>query len=130
MLASVNKNDEILGYISYYINWNTSSVDGFTIMAFSNNNIEFARDVHLAFCDCFYKYNLNRISFIVCADNPFVKSCRNFARNHGGKECGYYRDAIKLLDNKLHDIVCFEYLSKEFSYDNYDLLKKKSIVET
>ena len=57
---------------------------------------------------------MNRMSWCCFADNPALRGYRNFIKNHGGKECGYYRQVTKLQDGMLHDKVEFEILASEF----------------
>lgn len=112
--VSVDKDDNVIGYIAYAVDWAVMSCDQFAIISFKRGSVEFARDIYIAVCNIFEVYHMNRISWYAYADNPAVRGYRNFIRDHGGRECGYYREAAKLLDGKLHDSVCFEILAKEF----------------
>lgn len=77
-------------------------------------NLEFIKDVHKAIVGLFYKYNMNRLQWSCYIDNPAIRGYRNFIKKYGGRECGHYRQIVKLQDGKLHDIVEFEILAKEF----------------
>lgn len=112
--VSVDKDDNVIGYISYNVDWDAMSADNWGIISFDKGNIEFAKDLYQAICDCFEIYRLNRISWFCYADNPAIRGYRNFIKKHGGRECGYYRQYIKLKDGKLHDSVSFEILAEEF----------------
>lgn len=112
--VSVNKNDDVLGYISYSVDWTSMSATNFGIISFRKNSIEFAKDLYKAICDLFEVYHMNRISWNAYADNPAIRGYRNFIKKHGGRECGYYRQIVRLQDGKLHDSVCFEILAQEF----------------
>lgn len=112
--VSVDKNDNVIGCISYNVDWVSMSADGFGIISFDKGNIEFAKDLYIAICDCFEVYHLNRISWNCYADNPAIRGYRNFVKKHGGRECAYFRQYIKLRDGKLHDSVSFEILASEF----------------
>lgn len=112
--VSIDKNNNVIGYISYSITWLSFSADRFGIISFDKGNIEFAKDVYDVICDLFEKYNMNRISWLCYADNPAIRGYRNFIRKHGGRECGYKRQAARLQDGKLHDSVEFEILAREF----------------
>lgn len=113
--VSVDKNDNVIGYITYTVDWEIMSADYWGIISFRKNSIEFAKDLYSAICNCFEKFNLNRIGWKCYADNPAIKGYRNFIKKHGGKECGYHRQIAKLLDGKLHDSVEFEILREEFN---------------
>lgn len=112
--VSVDKNDNLIGYISYSVDWIAMSTDRFGIISFDKGNILFAKDVYKAICDLFEVYHMNRISWCAYADNPAIRGYRNFIRKHGGRECGYHRQNARLQDGKLHDSVEFEILACEF----------------
>lgn len=112
--VSVDDDDNVIGYVSYSINWIAMSADRFGIISFKKGSIMFAKDVYKAICDLFEVYHMNRISWFAYVDNPAIRGYRNFIKKHGGKECGYHRQVAKLQDGKLHDSVEFEILSCEF----------------
>lgn len=112
--VSIDKYRRIVGYISYYVDWVTMSADRFGIISFDKGNLTFAKDLYQAICDLFEKYHMNRIEWVAFADNPAIRAYRNFIRKHGGKECGYKRQCVKLQDGKLHDSIEFEILASEF----------------
>lgn len=112
--VSVDKDDNIIGYISYAVNWTAMSADRFGIISFRKGSMEFAKDLYKVVCDLFEVYHMNRISWGAYEDNPAVRGYRNFIKKHGGRECGHCRQAVKLQDGKLHDSVSFEILAAEF----------------
>lgn len=112
--VSVDNSGNVIGYISYSVNWVAMSADNFGIISFKKGNIEFAKDLYTVICNIFEKYHMNRMSWCCFADNPAIKGYRNFIKNHGGKECGYFRQVTKLQDGMLHDKVEFEILASEF----------------
>lgn len=112
--VSIDKNDNIIGYISYSVDWVSMNADKFGIISFDRGNIEFGKDVYRVICDLFKKYHMNRISWYAYVENPAVRAYRNFIKKHGGRECGYYRQRAKLQDGRLHDSVQFEILAEEF----------------
>ena len=116
--VSVDKNNNVIGYISYGVDWVTMTADRFGIISFDKGNIEFAKDLYKVICDIFEKYNMNRMSWYCIADNPAIRGYRNFIKRYGGKECGYYRQCAKLQDGKLHDTVIFEIISSEFKKED------------
>ena len=113
--VSVDKNDNVVGFISYGINWASMSAERFGIISFDKGSLIFGRDLFQVICNLFEVYHMNRISWQAYADNPAVKSYRMFIKKHGGKECGYFRQNRKLQDGLLHDTVLFEILASEFN---------------
>lgn len=112
--VSVDKDDNVIGYIDYSVDWAAMSADRIGIISFRKGSVEFAKDVYTAICDLFEKYHMNRIQWFAFADNPAIRGYRNFIKRHGGRECAYFRQYIKLMDGKLHDSVSFEILAEEF----------------
>lgn len=112
--VSVDKDDNIIGYITYAVDWMAMSADRFGIISYRKGNVEFARDLYQVITNCFEIFHLNRVSWCCYADNPAIRGYRNFIKRHGGRECGYYRQITKLQDGKLHDSVDFEIMTEEF----------------
>lgn len=112
--VSVDDDDNVIGYISYSINWIAMSADRFGIISFKKGSIMFAKDVYKVICNLFEVYHMNRISWLAYADNPAIRGYRNFIKKHGGRECAYRRQVAKLQDGKIHDSVEFEILACEF----------------
>ena len=112
--VSVDKNDKVIGYIAYNVDHASLSASSFGIISYDRGNLTFVKDVYQAVEDIFLKYNFNRIEWYCYADNPAVNGYRNFIKRVGGRECGYKRQHVMLLDHKLHDTVEFEILKEEF----------------
>lgn len=112
--VSVDKENNVIGYITYEVDWSAMSADKFGIISFKKGSIEFVKDVYRAICNLFEIYHMNRISWFAYVDNPAIRGYRNFIKKHGGVECAYYRQITKLQDGKLHDAVNFEILAEEF----------------
>ncbi len=112
--VSVDKEDNVIGYIGYRVDWSAMSADGFGIISFKKNSIEFAKDLYKAICNLFEIYHMNRVCWAAYTDNPAIRGYRNFIKKHGGRECGHYRQIARLQDGKLHDSVEFEILAEEF----------------
>lgn len=112
--VSIDKENNVIGYISYCIDWSSLSADRFAAISFKKGSIEFAKDLYEVVCNIFEKYNLNRLGWWCFADNPAISGYRNFIKKHGGRECGYQRQIARLQDGRLHDSVEFEILSVEW----------------
>lgn len=112
--VSVDKDNNVIGYIGYSVDWAAMSAWQFGIISYRKGSVEFARDVYKAVCNLFEVYHMNRIQWCAYADNPAIRGYRNFIKKHGGRECGYYRQAARLQDGRLHDCVNFEILAEEF----------------
>lgn len=112
--VSVDKDDQVIGYIGYSVDWVAMSADNFAIISYDKGNLGFVRDLCKVICNLFCVYHMNRISWRAYADNPAIRGYRNYIKKHGGRECGYHRQVVRLQDGRLHDSVEFEILAEEF----------------
>lgn len=112
--VSVDRFENIIGYISYSIDWAAMNAYNFGIISFDKGNILFAKDLYGAVCDLFEVYHMNRIGWFSYSGNPAIRGYRNFIKRHGGRECGYRHQCVKLQDGKLHDSIEFEILACDF----------------
>lgn len=117
IFVSVDEEDNIVGLINYSLDWVTMTAYQLGIIGFADNfknRLLFAKDIIKAIDDIFIKYNLNRLSWYVVEDNPVIKSYRKYIEKVGGKECGRFRQNVKLQDGKMHNEVSFEILKEEY----------------
>lgn len=112
--VSVDKDDNVLGYIGYAIDWSSKRVYNFGFLSFQKGNMTFVRDSYQAFKNLFEVYHFHSVEFLCYVDNPAVRGYRNLMRKFGGRECAYMRDEALLLDGKLHDAVKFEILDSDY----------------
>ena len=112
--VSVDKENHVIGYIAYRIDWSAMSADQFGMISYQKGNLEFVRDLYQVIYNLFKVYHMNRISWFCYTDNPAIRGYRNFIKRYGGRECGYYRQIARLQDGQIHDGVEFEILAEEF----------------
>lgn len=113
--ASVDKDNNLLGFVCYEVHRDVQSAYGFGALSFiEGGSVEFAIDLKQAVFDIFLKYGLNRMEWGCFVENPAIKGYRKFIKRYGGRECGYRRKANMLMDGKLHDSVTFEILREDF----------------
>lgn len=115
--VSVDKYDNVIGYIGYSVDYVSKSAFNFGIVSFNKPSIIFARDLVNCIKDVFVVYNFNKIEWYCYADNPAIRGYRNLINKFGGKEVGYLRQSSILMDGKYHDTVIFEILKSELNYD-------------
>ena len=109
----LNNNYEVVGYITYTINFASKVVDDFGIISFKPS-VCFGRDLMKIIDNIFIKYNMNKIEFRAFADNPIIKHYYNFIDKYGGRVVGTLIDSVMLEDGKLHDDVMFELFKKDY----------------
>lgn len=112
--VSVDKDENVLGYIGYSIDWSAKRVYNFGFISFQKGNMNFVRDAYQAFKNLFEVYHLHSVEWLCYVDNPAIRGYRNIVRKFAGRECAYMRDEALLLDGKLHDAVKFEILDSDY----------------
>ena len=106
--VSVDDDDNVIGYISYYCNPVLRRANNFGILSFDKGNMTFIKDCKQTILDIFLKYHLEAAEWFCYKDNPAIRLYRNFIRNYGGREVGTLRRCAKAYDGVLRDIVIFE----------------------
>ena len=104
----VDKDNNVTGYFSYWVDWQSLSVSNFGLMSFADNNVEFIREVINHIVDLFAFHNINRIDFWCFKDNPANEGYAKLVKRFGGKQVGELHQVSCLLDGQLHDTVSYE----------------------
>lgn len=112
--VSVDKDNNVLGYISYQIGRQANFVDEFGIIAFVDNSITFGKDLHQVILDMFFKFNFHKLSFQVVVGNPIERYYDKFVNKYRGRIVGIKYDECKLYDNNLYDIKLYEIMKSNF----------------
>lgn len=112
--VSVDKGDNVIGYISYNIDRNINGVSCFGIMNFSNNMLEFGKDVFRTIEDVFLKYNFDRAEWLVVCGNPIERTYDKLCAKYGGRIVGVFRNSTKTMDNVIRDTKIYEILKEDF----------------
>lgn len=114
MFASIDNDENIIGFISYDVHHTTMSADNLAIMSFDRGNITFGKDLKQAIDDIFNKYHMNRLEFQCIEGNPSFSTYKRLCRKYGGNIVGHSHDCIKLMDGRLHDLYTFEIMSEGY----------------
>lgn len=113
--ASVDENDNVIGYISYGVDWETMTTCGFGAISFAPaGNVLFAYDLRKVIDDIFVKFNYNRVEWWAYEDNPAIRGYDAFIKRCGGRRAGYLRQNIKLMDGKIHNSIIYEILREDY----------------
>ena len=121
--AVIHSNNEVVGYISYAINYASKVVDRVGIISFKPSEC-FGRDLIKVIDDIFMKYNMNKIEFRCYDDNPVMRHYVKFINRYEGSIAGVLHKSIMLEDGRLHDTYLFE-LFRDNYIRNKHVLKKK-----
>ena len=114
--ASVDKHNEVIGYISYKIDRTTDSAYSLGAINFSDKIALFGLDLCKVVQDIFCKYNLQRLEFEVVEGNPAESSYDRLVSKYGGRIVGIRKNAAKLMDNKLYTVKIYEILREDYMH--------------
>lgn len=114
--VSVDENDNVIGYISYHVDYAAMSCCNFGIMSFDRGNRNFTKDVFKAIDDIFTKYHMNRLDFWCFIDNPIRPTYQKLVEKYGGRVVGTLTDTAKLLDGELHSSIIFELTAEAYLF--------------
>ncbi len=105
--VSVDKENNLLGYIRYYINQRTNNCSGLCVTNFGDS-ITFARDLFKIIDDIFCKYKFNKLKYGVFIGNPIEKTYDKLTKKYGGRVIGIAEKDSKLLDGNYYDYKSYE----------------------
>ena len=114
--VSVSNEGDVIGYISYRIQRETSKVYSWKILNFEKEKFSpvFGRDLMQAIVDIFTKFNMNAMNFSVVVGNPAEQMYDRRIERMGGRVVGVYKDDVRLIDNKVYDLKMYEVMRKDF----------------
>ena len=115
---AILENNEVIGYISYRLNWAAKVTYNFGIISFKQSLV-FGKDLMKIIDDIFMKYKMNKMEFCAFSDNPVIKHYYNFIDKFGGREVGILKQTGMLMDGKLHDSVMFELFRDDYLMRRY-----------
>lgn len=118
--ASVDKNNNVLGYIAYEINQKSKNVNGLFIINFSNNKLTFGKDVFQAIDDIFIKYKYNKLNYGVNVGNPIETTYDKLTKKYGGRIVGIKKKDVMLLDGSYCDYKMYEIFREDYLKNRKD----------
>ncbi|HEY5588246.1 MAG TPA: hypothetical protein VIK86_04730 [Candidatus Paceibacterota bacterium] len=117
--VSIDKDNNVLGYIKYGICRDSMDVHYLQIINFSDNKIIFGRDVFKCISEIFIKFNFRKIVFGVVVGNPIESTYDKLLKKYGGRIVGIFLKDCKLIDGKY-------YGSKKYEIFREDYLKHRN----
>jgi hypothetical protein len=113
-LVSIDKNDNIRGFLSAKVDRCNESVSSLRVINFCGLNYTFSKDFHQFLQELFTKYNFRKITFSVVVGNPAEKMYDKYINRYGGRIVGTYKDDIRLYDGNYYDFKVYEIFKSEF----------------
>jgi hypothetical protein len=113
--VSVDRNNNIIGYLGANIDRESNKVSSLRILNFKDKgNITFSRDLRNFIIELFERYKVNKIEFSVVGGNPIEKMYDKYIKKYNGRIVGHFKDYVKLTDGEYHDYKMYEIFKKDF----------------
>jgi hypothetical protein len=112
--ASVDKDGNVLGYLSAKISRASEYVSSLQVINFYELNYTFSKDFHQFITDLFIKFKFRKINFSVIIGNPAEKMYDKYIEKYNGRVVGIYKEDVRLFDGKYYDFKVYEIFKNEF----------------
>lgn len=110
--AIVDSNENLIGYLDYYIDWYNSCASRFGLLSFDRGNIIIGKDLYHEINKLIHDYKLHRIEWRMIGGNPVERSYDRFCKKFNGTK-HILRDAIKDKYGKYHNDIIYEIINDE-----------------
>lgn len=101
------KDNKLIGYIAYTVDWYSSTASRFGIFSFDRGNITMGKDLFNELEKLIHEYKLHRIEWRMVGGNPVERSYDKFCQKYNGKK-HILTDAFKDKFGKYHDDIIYE----------------------
>ncbi len=112
--AILDSQRRMVGYLSYTVDWYSSSAYSFTLFSFDKGNITVGRDLFAELNKLLNEYKLHRLEWRAVEGNPAIRSYDKFCKEHNGKVFEL-KDVFKDRYGKYHSIYIYEIINEEVS---------------
>lgn len=110
--AIINKDNKVIGYIAYDIDWYSSCASNFGLLSFDKGNAIIGKSLFEVLDTLLNDYKLHRISWRMVGGNPVEKSYDRFCKKYNGRK-HILRDVFKDRRGKYHDDIIYEIIREE-----------------
>lgn len=107
--AIIGKDDKLIGYFAYSIDWYSSCAYNFGLFSFDKNNIIIGLDIYRALKKIVNDYHIHRLEWRMIGGNPVEKHYDNYCKHHNGKKF-VFTDFFKDRYGNYHNEVIYEIL--------------------
>jgi hypothetical protein len=110
--AILNSNQKLIGYLSYTVDWYSSSAYSFTLFSFDKGSVAIGRSLFEELEKLLKEYKLHRIEWRAVEGNPAIRSYDRFCQKYNGNKLEL-KDVFKDRYGEYHDIYVYEIINKE-----------------
>ena len=126
--AILNNSGQLIGFVSYQINWYDSILKNLKLLSFVDGNI-CIKYAMKAIVEKINNYNLHKLTFYCIDSDPMLNKYTNITTNNKGK-IFTFKDEFKDNYGKYHDLIRFDImLDTPMIFDITDYTKKKKEIE-
>ncbi|WP_205126984.1 hypothetical protein [Oceanobacillus profundus] len=111
--VSIDKDNNLLGFLGARIDRNSNSVSSLSVINFYDVNYTFSKDFRQFLDDLLFKFNFNKIKFSVVVGNPAEKMYDKYVEHYGGRIVGIFKEHVVLTDNHYYDWKTYEVFRKD-----------------
>lgn len=108
--AIVDKNEKLIGYLGYSIDWYVSKAYNFRLFSFDRGNLLVGKDVFNKLEELVNKFH--RVEWRAVGGNPACRGYDNFIKRHNGNK-HILKDCIRDRNGNYHDDIIYEIVKKE-----------------
>ena len=105
--AFIGKDNKLIGYFAYAIDWYSSCAYNFGLFAFDRNNTTIGFDVYKELKKIINDYHIHRMEWRMIQGNPVEKHYDNYCKHYNGKKF-VFTDFFKDRHGKYHNEVLYE----------------------
>ena len=105
--AIVDKEENLIGFLTYRIDWYSSCVSCFGLISFDKGNPIVGRDLLQEIKKLIYEYKIHRIEWRMIGGNPVERHYDKFCKKFNGTK-HILKDAIKDKFGKYRDDIIYE----------------------
>jgi len=110
--AILDSNNQLIGYLSYTIDWYSSSAYSFTLFSFDKGNVTIGRSLFEELNKLLTEYKIHRIEWRAVEGNPAIRSYDRFCHKYNGRVMEL-TDVFKDRHGKYRNIYIYEIINKE-----------------
>ena len=108
--AIVDSDEELIGFLSYTVDWYSSCAYNFGLISFIRGNPIMGRDLFNELTKLIKDYKLHRIEWKMVGGNPVEKSYDKFCNKFNGAK-HVFRDTMKDKYGNYHDSIIYEIIN-------------------
>lgn len=108
--AIVDSKDELIGYLSYSIDWYSSQAHRFGLMSFDRGNPLIGKELFGIMDNLISTLNIHRIEWHMVSGNPAERSYDRFCNKYNGRKLTL-KDTFKDRIGDYHDSITYEIIN-------------------